>query len=76
MISIRTRVEPVAALKPRIAGRPEGARDHLGPFSQAEALRLFRSGLDNVDIAKWMDCTAAAAANAIARARDDERRAA
>lgn len=41
-----------------------------------DALVLFRSGLDNVDIAWQLECTPAAAANGIARARDEERRAA
>lgn len=41
----------------------------------AKARDLFRRGLDNVQIASRMDCTPAAAANALARARDEERRA-
>ena len=40
----------------------------------ARALELFRSGLDNVQIASRMGCTPGAAANGIARARDEERR--
>lgn len=40
-----------------------------------KALSLFRSGLDNVQIASRMACTPAAAANALARARDEQRRA-
>lgn len=74
MISIRTRVEAAPSPKPRISGPPEPLRGELGHYSQAEALRLFRAGLDNVDIAKRLECTPAAAANAIARARDAERR--
>lgn len=41
-----------------------------------EALRLFRTGKDTADIASIMDATQFAVANAIARARDEERRAA
>lgn len=40
------------------------------------ALSLFRRGQDTVDIARQMDATQFAVANAIARARDEERRAA
>lgn len=47
--------------------------DDLDGIGAAAALRLFRSGLDNVDIAWELECTPAAAANAIARARDEER---
>ena len=56
--------------RPRIVGRPEPLARTLGPFGQSEALRLFRAGFDNVDIAKQMQCTPAAAAGALARARD------
>lgn len=48
----------------------------LSEHQAARALELFRSGLDTVDIAWRLECTAAAAANALARARDEERRAA
>ncbi|TQI72936.1 hypothetical protein FHT98_0656 [Bosea sp. AK1] len=41
----------------------------------ARALELFRRHLDNVQIASRIGCTPAAAANGIARARDEERRA-
>lgn len=41
----------------------------------AKALQLFRRHLDTVQIASRMGCTPAAAANALARARDEERRA-
>lgn len=41
-----------------------------------DALALFRAGLDNVDIAWRLECTPAAAANGIAAAREQERRAA
>lgn len=47
--------------------------DDLDEVGAAMALRLFRSGLDNVDIAWRLECTPAAAANAIANARDEER---
>ena len=47
----------------------------LGSDGSEAALRLFRSGLDTVDIASRLECTPAAAANAVARARDEERRA-
>lgn len=49
--------------------------DELDEMGAASALRLFRSGLDNVAIAWELACTPAAAANAIARVRDEERRA-
>lgn len=39
------------------------------------ALRMFRAGKDTVDIARLMEATQFAVANAIARARDEERRA-
>ncbi len=48
----------------------------LGEIDQARALRMFRTGLDTHAIASKLDCTPAAAANALARARDEERRAA
>lgn len=41
-----------------------------------EALRLFRAGKDTADIASLMEATQFAVANALARARDEERRAA
>lgn len=41
----------------------------------ADALRLFRSGKDTVEIASIMEATQFAVANGIARARDEERRA-
>jgi len=44
--------------------------DHRGCRN---ALALFRSGLDNVDIAWRLECTPAAAANGIAAAREQER---
>ena len=62
------------------------ARTHVPPFlpnpplasvlcdaEASKALQMFRSGLDNVQIASRMGCTPGAAANGIARARDDER---
>lgn len=39
------------------------------------ALSLFRRGQDTVDIARLMEATQFAVANALARARDEERRA-
>lgn len=39
-----------------------------------DALALFRTGLDNVDIAWRLECTPAAAANGIASAREQERK--
>lgn len=64
-------------------GRTRGAQFLANPplasvLDEAEAdraLSLFRSGLDNVQIASRMGCTPAAAANGIARARDEEQRA-
>lgn len=50
--------------------------DELDELGVAAALRLFRSGLDNIASAWELGCTPAAAANGIARARDEERRAA
>lgn len=50
--------------------------DDLDELGEAAALRLFRSGLDNIDVAWELQCTPAAAAKGIARARDEERRAA
>lgn len=47
----------------------------LGHLDQARVLRMFRTGLDTHAIASKLDCTPAAAANALARARDEERRA-
>ena len=38
-------------------------------------LRMFGAGMDSHAIASKLDCTPAAAANALARARDEERRA-
>jgi hypothetical protein len=38
-----------------------------------DALALFRSGFDNIDIAWRLECTPAAAANGIAAAREQER---
>lgn len=65
-------VPPIAVKKhkPRIEGRPEPLQASLGLFGQSEVLRLFRAGFDTVDIAKQLQCTPAAAANALARARD------
>lgn len=48
---------------------------HLDPDQGRAALRLFRSGKDTSDIASIMEATQSAVANAIARARDEERRA-
>lgn len=50
----------------------EARHDELDSIGAAAALRLFRSGLDTVDVAWALECTPAAAANAIAHARDEE----
>ena len=47
--------------------------DELDELGSAAALKLFRSGLDTVDIAWRLECTPAAAANGIASAREIER---
>ena len=47
----------------------------LGDTDTARVLRMFRAGMDTHTIASKLDCTPAAAANALARARDEERRA-
>lgn len=48
----------------------------LNGEQRADALRFFRSGKDTVEIASIMEATQFAVANGIARARDEERRAA
>lgn len=51
--------------------------DHLDEAGAAEALRLFREErLDTSDIAFRLSCTAAAAAEGLTNAREQERRAA
>ena len=45
----------------------------LSESRQNDALHLFRAGLDTVDIARKLQCTPAAAANGLARARERER---
>ncbi|MDR6826467.1 DNA-binding NarL/FixJ family response regulator [Bosea sp. BE271] len=45
----------------------------LSDARQDDALRLFRSGLDTVDIARKLQCTQAAAANGLYEARERER---
>lgn len=45
----------------------------LGEIDQARVLRMFRAGLDTHAIASKLDCTPAAAANGLARARERER---
>lgn len=50
--------------------------DGIDAIKGAEALRLFRAGLDTFDIAWRLECSEAAAANGIALAREEERRAA
>lgn len=52
-----------------------GLETELDEHQKRIALRLFRAGRDNVDIASAMEVTPAAVANGIARARDEERRA-
>lgn len=47
----------------------------LGEIDRARVLGMFRAGSDTHAIASKLDCTPAAAANALARARDEERRA-
>ena len=47
----------------------------LDADQRADALRLFRTGKDTVEIASIMEATQFAVANALARARDEERRA-
>lgn len=60
---------------------PFGSKAHapslitkLDAEQRADALRLFRSGKDTVEIASIMEATQFAVANGIARARDEERR--
>lgn len=53
---------------PALANKLDAEQGH-------EALRLFRAGKDTVDIASIMEATQFAVANALARARDEERRA-
>ena len=48
---------------------------HLEPDQGRAALKLFRAGKDTVEIASIMEATQFAVANALARARDEERRA-
>lgn len=50
--------------------------DEIDEAARAEALRLFRAGIDTFDIAWRLECSEAAAALGLARAREDERRAA
>jgi hypothetical protein len=52
-----------------------GLETELDEHQKRIALRLFRAGRDNVEIASAMEVTPAAVANGIARARDEERRA-
>lgn len=63
MISIRSHV-PYSS--PKLTAK-------LSPIASIQALRMFRSGLDTVDIAARLECTEAAAANGLASARDAER---
>lgn len=57
-----------------LIGHGRSVRDEeLDEIGAAAALRMFRSGLDNVEIAWRLECTPAASANGIARARDQER---
>ncbi|MBA4220182.1 MAG: hypothetical protein C0458_05570 [Methylobacterium sp.] len=58
-----------------LVGHGRTVRDEeLDEFGASAALALFRSGLDNVDIAWRLECTPAAAANGIASAREQERK--
>ncbi len=59
--------------KQRIYGRPDPLPQRLSDLDQDRALNLFRDGKDTRDIASILNCTEAAAANAVARARDAER---
>jgi uncharacterized protein Smg (DUF494 family) len=47
--------------------------EHLDAHCEDLALMLFRAGFDTVDIGWKLECTQAAAANGMARARDRER---
>ena len=58
--------------RPRQSGRQPASRSAHGP----EVLALFRQGLDSFSIAARLMIRPCEAANALARARDEERRAA
>lgn len=71
----------VGSERPRIvsldAAKPSTAAMYAPPLAstltderEADALWLFRTGLDTVDIARKLQCMPSAAANALARARD------
>lgn len=57
----------------RYSGPPKRLVETLGEYSQGRALGLFRSGLDTFEIARELQCTQAAAANGLAKARERER---
>lgn len=61
----------VANFGARIVNPPLASQ--LTPAEQGEALRLFREGLDTVEIARLLQSTPAAAANGLAAARDRAR---
>lgn len=74
----------VGSERPRIVSldmaRPNMAAMYAPPLAtslsearQADALRMFRNGLDTVDIARKLQCTQAAAANGLYDARQRER---
>lgn len=64
---------PYAGSERKWQGRQPALASALGPYNETRALRLFRQGHDNISIAWLLACTPAAAANALARARDRER---
>lgn len=72
MRTIRNRAHRVRASTPDGLPDLDAVLDRPGC---RDALALFRSGLDNVDIAWRLECTPAAAARGIACAREEERRA-
>lgn len=57
----------------KIQGPPPKLTERLSSYSEDRALDLFRRGNDTVAIATLLECTPAAAANGLARARDRER---
>lgn len=69
--SERAVARPGTVLK--IQGRPPKLVEKLSSFNEDRALSMFRSGLDTVDIASELQCTQAAAANGLAKARERER---
>lgn len=59
--------------KPFVPIAPRPKLDRLDLFREIKAAEMFAGGMDSVSIAAALNCTPAAAANALARARDRER---